>query len=453
MLKHLPLAILCTLFAADRSFAAADENASVINAKLGKYRAVLSTNCPGHQTAVGKTIKLGVTVASREPGFVLVNRFFNGMPQGEAQLIKFGERADFTLTPEVPGSAALICDILDADRKPVLSSRKVKYVFGIGALAAPEAIRPGNADEPADFDEFWKNKRAELDQIPVKAVRTVEKPDPKHPDILCYDVQVDCAGTAPVSGYLCMPKNAKPKSLPAMVMFHGAGVLSAKKHPEYAAHALVFNINAHGLPNGKHPSFYKKIAATALKTYRVAHLDDHNKVYFVGMFMRVMRALDYVKSLPEWDGKTLIVMGTSQGGGQALAGAALDRRVSLCCANIPALCDLGGAKVGRRPGWPIHLQADRGGWSAPEVISEAAYIDGVFFARRIKCPVYLSTGLIDQTCVPTAVYSVYNSLPGGTEKHIEFNPRGGHGTVSSSKTGVGEIARRIGVPSGKGPLK
>ena len=375
---------------------------------------------------------------------MLVNRFFNGLPQGEPQIIGIGERADFALTPEAPGSAALICDILDADRKPVLNSRKAKYVFGIGALVSPEAIRPGNPDEPADFDAFWKGRRAELDKIPVKAVRTVEKPDPKYPDILCYDVQVDCAGTAPVSGYLCMPKNAKPKSLPAMVMFHGAGVLSAKKHPEYAAHALVFNINAHGLPNGKHPSFYKKIGATTLKTYRVADLDDRNKVYFGGMFMRVMRALDYVRTLPEWDGKNLIAMGGSQGGAQALAAAALDPLVTLCCAHIPALGDLGGAKAGRRPGWPIHLPANPRRWDDPEVIAETAYLDGVFFARRIKCPVYLSAGLIDQTCVPSAVYSVYNSFADGVEKHIEFNPRSGHSTVSFGKAGLAEIARQLG---------
>ena len=241
-----------------------------------------------------------------------------------------------------------------------------------------------------------------------------------------------------------MPRNAKPKSLPALVMFHGAGVLSARKHPEYAAHALVFNINAHGLPNGKAPAFYKKLGATTLKTYRVADLDDRDKVYFVGMFMRVMRALDYVKSLPEWDGKTLIAMGGSQGGAQSLAAAGLDPQVTLCCAHIPALCDLGGAKAGRRPGWPIHLPANHRKWDDPKVIAETAYLDGVFFARRIKCPVYVSTGLIDNTCVAPAVYSVYNSFADGVEKHIEFNPRGGHGTVSFSKAGIAEVARQLG---------
>ena len=148
------------------------------------------------------------------------------------------------------------------------------------------------------------------------------------------------------------------------------------------------------------------------------------------MFQRVMRALDYVKSLPEWDGRTLIVMGQSQGGGQSLAAAGLDPQVTLCCANVPALCDLGGRSLGRRPGWPIaslphKIQTDA------EVRGRTAYVDGVFFARRIKCPVYLSTGLVDNTCISSAVFSAFNSIPAGVEKHMYINPSGNHDTSDS----------------------
>ena len=244
MLKHLPLAIFCAFFAADKCAAA--EAPSVTKTRAGKYRYTVSTDCPGHQTQVGKPVRLGILVESEEPGFVRVSRFVNGIPQGEPEIIRIGARADFALTPETPGSAALICEVLDRAKKPVLNSRKRPYTVGIGALVSPEKIRPGNADEPADFDAFWKARRAELDEVPVKAERKESELDPKYDNIVCYDVQAECAGPAPVSGYLCMPRGAKPKSLPALVMFHGAGVLSAQKHPEFAAHALVFNVNAHG---------------------------------------------------------------------------------------------------------------------------------------------------------------------------------------------------------------
>ena len=81
--------------------------------------------------------------------------------------------------------------------------------------------------------------------------------------------------------------------------------------------------------------------------------------------------------------------------------------------------------------------------SAPEVIARTAYVDGVFFARRIKCPVYMSTGLVDQTCVAPAVFSAYNSLPDGTEKHIAVNPVGNHGT-SRTPEGIAAVRRQLG---------
>ncbi|NMA46826.1 MAG: hypothetical protein GX945_09725, partial [Lentisphaerae bacterium] len=59
-------------------------------------------------------------------------------------------------------------------------------------------------------------------------------------------------------------------------------------------------------------------------------------------YLRVMRSLDFVKTLPEWNGRDLIVVGSSQGGGQAIAAAGLDPQVTLCVAAVPALSDHAG---------------------------------------------------------------------------------------------------------------
>ncbi len=39
------------------------------------------------------------------------------------------------------------------------------------------------------------------------------------------------------------------------------------------------------------------------------------------MFLRMERAIDFLASQPEWDGRILIVTGSSQGGGQAIVAA------------------------------------------------------------------------------------------------------------------------------------
>ncbi len=424
MLKRLFFAASLTASAA----LAADPVPFAAEWKLGAYRITASTDCPNARAKAGDTVKIRLRVESKKPGRVRVTFYENGNALGKHLYGKFGEFVELERKAKRPGTISVVGEILDENDEPVRGARKRKLVCGLGVLVDSERIAPGYPLPPPGFDEFWEKKRAELDAVPLKATRRKRAVPPvaarKYPGVVCYDTQVDCAGGAPVSGYLCMPEDA-PKSLPAIVVFHGAGVRSATMMLNYGSRAIAFNVNAHGLPNGRPRKFYDDLFAGELKDYRSRFLDDHERNCFVGIYLRIMRALDYVKSLPEWDGKTLIVMGASQGGAQALAAAGLDKQVSLCVAEVPSQCDLGGRLAKRRPGGPmcrnpIAVQQD------PVVVRETAYVDNVFLAKNVRCPVYVSTGLIDQTCIATSVFACYNSLPPEIEKHIDVNPTGGH---------------------------
>jgi cephalosporin-C deacetylase len=140
------------------------------------------------------------------------------------------------------------------------------------------------------------------------------------------------------------------------------------------------------------------------------------------MFLRVVRALDFLTSQPEWDGRTLIVYGTSQGGAQSLAGAALDDRVSFFVAGVPAMCDHTGRLAGRDPGWPKFFRTDAA--PNPAVQEAVRYFDMMNFASRIKAPGFLTVGFVDTTCPPATVYAAYNQL--GGKKHIFNDIAAGH---------------------------
>ena len=450
MFKRLLFAAMLALCAATWCSAAPQKGTNEYTTRLGKYKVVATTNRPRAWAKAGDEVKIAVKVESKLPGFASAQLFVNGLEQGKARIMKFGETEEFSAKAKTPGTVSVICTILDENRKPVLNARKRRVVGGLGVRVDPWKIRPGNPNCPADFDEFWATKRAELNQVPVQAtrkeVKLSKKDAAKYPNVVCYDVKVDCAGGAPVSGYLCMPRGAEPKSLPAVVFFHGAGVRSAIKRADYGSKAIAFDVNAHGIENGKPAKFYKALSDGKLKSYWHRGYDNHENIYFVGMYMRVMRAMDYVKSLPEWDGKTLIVCGGSQGGAQTIAAAALDSQVTLAVPGVPALCDLGGKLAKRRPGWPIHFMRPTQKQTDPALINEAAYVDGVFFAQRIKCPVFFSTGGIDNTCHATSVFAAYNSVPGkdGKNKHILYHPTGDHGS-SPSKPGYARIRKIIGL--------
>ncbi len=298
------------------------------------------------------------------------------------------------------------------------------------ALAAaafdPLTLQP-SLPVPDDFDAFWQTQKKALAGVPLRAVTTPAESNVAAVEV--FDVQVDCASVTPVSGYLAKPRGAKPKSLPALLKVHGAGVVSAS--PGIASWAaregglLAMDINAHGLPNGRPKAFYDALAAGELKDYRSRGQLDREQIYFKGMFQRLMRALDFLAAQPEWDGKTLIVYGSSQGGFQALAAAGLDERVTFICAGVPAGCDHSGMEAKRISGWPKLVARDAQGAPLPASLQAARYFDAVNFAARAKCQgAAVTVGFIDATCPPSSVYAAYNALP--VPKQIHFDIGAGH---------------------------
>lgn len=305
----------------------------------------------------------------------------------------------------------------------------------LGAIASPYEITTA-VKEPVDFDAFWKKQREELDKIPVKELERVAIPAAKYKDqVVCYDVKVACAGATPVSGYLCMPKDAKPKSLPAIVTFQGAGVLGAWQEPEFGKKAIALNINAHGIVNGKPYKFYRELKLGSGRLDNYAHYGVWKKdlYYYKGVYTRVMRALDYVKTLPEWDGKNLFVYGASQGGTQSIVAAAMDKDVTYCHAGVPALCDHSAVYADRTPGWPRVVTKQKSTLKEQDkwFMIVLNYYDVAHFAKRVKCEISVSAGLLDHTCSPTSVMSAYNNIPADVKKSIQIVPSGTHGSASA----------------------
>ena len=340
----------------------------------------------------------------------------------------------FEYTPDSPGWIALRVYAVDEKGKPLskrTKRRRSQNIYGgYGVMVDADKLTQ-SVPEPADFDEFWNKVKAELAAVPMKEI---EKKHVKNKVADVFDMKISCAGDKPVSGYLCMPKNAKPKSLPAILFFHGAGVNSSYANVSRAAQGFIyFDVNAHGIENGKRGNFYSDLRANYyLPKGKVGYphwgKDDRDTFYFKGMFMRVMRALEYVKSLPQWDGKHLIVCGSSQGGAQVLAACGLDKDITFAKCEVPAMCDHAGCLVKHASGWPKLIKLKKDGKPVdPKVVVCAGYFDGVHFAKRIKCPIYFSTGGIDFTCPPSSVYKAYHNVPNGVFKNIEYTPTGNHG--------------------------
>ena len=131
------------------------------------------------------------------------------------------------------------------------------------------------------------------------------------------------------------------------------------------------------------------------------------------MYLSCYRAAEYLTTRPDWDGKTLVVQGGSQGGMQALVTAALHPKVTAALASVPAGCDMRGPDAGRLPGWPMWYW-NVGDKDPAKVRRAREYFDVVNFAPRIKCPVLVGIGLIDEVCPPEGILAAVE--PGCTRR-------------------------------------
>jgi len=315
--------------------------------------------------------------------------------------------------------------LTDEAAHPLLrhNGRNNKIAFYAGAAVHPEEL--SDCGEPADFDAFWARQKERLaavpfrDQTECKLVRTIEGKGK------IYQVSIPCAGPRPATGYLTVPDNAGEKSLAARIEFYGYGAYPQTMPGSVTPGQLVLRINAHGQELGRDEAYYKEFfESIKSRGYSYAFDPEQNKdpenCFFNGMVLRVLRAMEYLKSRPEWNGKDLIAAGGSQGGLQTMWAAALDPDVTVALPSITWCCDLAGAsKAGRLTG-PWRLK----------YVPELDYYDPVFMAKRIKtAEVKIQrAGLGDYTCPPSGLAISYKNLA-TPRKSIRWVQGSDHGFV------------------------
>ena len=187
---------------------------------------------------------------------------------------------------------------------------------------------------------------------------------------------------------------------------------------------LSMNITAHDLPIDEPAEFYQQKAAKELADYPQMGSDDREKSYFLRMFLSCYRAVEYLTQRPDWNKKTLLVHGGSQGGYQAIVTAGMHPAVTAMAASVPAGCDHTGKKAGRAPGWPGFGNRT---WmkNVDQRVETGRYFDAMNFAPKFKGPAIIGIGLIDTTCPPEGIYAAVNQLTG--PKKIALAPQSGHG--------------------------
>ncbi len=385
----------------------------VVTLNSSKVELIGKTDRNPVEYAVGDTITFTLTadIGEQKP---TVDYFINWSRTGDDGKTEKGKAklADGAVTIKTsldrPGFVRIYATLTDRNGRNMKRNvmqwgqeRSINIFFDGGAAAAVSEIKQA-APEPEDFDAFWVKQKARLAEVPLKA--KMDKLDSKNGNDV-YAVSVDCAGPRPVTGYLTIPEGAADKSLPARVIFQGYGV-GKQGIQGGSKNEIQFQINAHGFELGKDDAFYKAFGESIKSNGQGYAFDpkqnaNAEEAYFNHMALRLMRSLEFVKQLPQWNGKSLIAQGGSQGGLQSIWAASLDQDVTNCQSDVTWCCNMAGNEVDKRL---------FGGWYI-KYVPALGYYDAVNHAKRIKCPVTITrAGLGDYVCPPSGLAVLYNNI-------------------------------------------
>lgn len=309
-----------------------------------------------------------------------------------------------------------------------------------GAAGVHPELLTITVPEPEDFDEYWK---AAIDEMMAVEPEIIEMEEIEGKSgFKAYNMKLACAGNDKwtgetyVAGYLTYPTNASAKSLKIKATFQGYGVNSAS--PSYSDGYITFSVCGHSIEQGQDPSYYSALSGNELKSHgwSTAENADPKNVYFRYMILRDLQALRFMKEYfgengnGLWDGDTVTLSGSSQGGFQVIALAALDKDVDSISAGVPWLCDIGGYTDGKKIKSSFR----------PDFAEGLGYFDSATFASRITCNVSISAGLGDPLCPPAGVAVMYNalncpkSLIFGQNRTHSYNPPTGDKFTFSSES-------------------
>jgi len=311
-------------------------------------------------------------------------------------------------------------------RKPGFKACDLRFsVYGqtykdlVKLAFSPTEIKPFT-EMPPDFDKFWGET---LDETATTSLAPEITPLPQHStdkvEVALVKLTVGKSGRN-MYGYLTRPRDGKKH--PVLFCPPGAGASKITPTTFYSDRGYIYmNINIH---SGCNPELSDSAYAEARKVaddYNRRGIEDKESFYYREVYAGCSRCIDFLCTLPDWDGKNVGVTGGSQGGALTIVTAALNRKVTFCAPFYPALCDLLGFQRGRAGGWPKYFQKTAEKAGAEQTLP---YYDVVNFARRLKCPVFFSFGFNDDTCSPTSTYAAYNVI--AAAKTLVVTPTSGH---------------------------
>jgi cephalosporin-C deacetylase len=303
----------------------------------------------------------------------------------------------------------------------------------------------GRNPRPEDLDEYWDRALLQLEDTPANVSLEPSRFEASFAN--AYDLTFAGVDGARLYAKLVVPKAAA--EAPAIVKFHGYSGnsgdwldLLAWAGEGFVVAALdVRGQGGRSDDGGGYPgtTFYGQIIRGAI--------GGPDSLLYRSIYLDCVRLARIVAALPEVDAARLCTYGGSQGGGLALACAALEPSVARVASLYPFLCDwlrvweidlaesaYDGIRDYLRLFDPRHERKD-------EFFLTMGYVDVQHLAPRIRASVLMGTGLMDTICPPSTQFAAYNKIR--SPKQMAIYPDYGHEDILGWKDLVFDFLRRV----------
>lgn len=278
---------------------------------------------------------------------------------------------------------------------------------------APELLQP-ITKLPTDFSTYWTRTLESARNTPLNPVMTLLPQRCTETDNVYHVSFQTKNGGGRFYGILSIPK--KEGTYPALLRVPGAGVRPYGGDTYTAPGKIItLEIGIHGIPVTMDQTFYDALASGALSNYWTFCRNSRDAFYYNRVIVGALRAVDFICSLSQYNGTSLGVTGSSQGGALSVITAALDSRVTFLAAVHPALCDHEAYFQKRACGWPHYFFYD--GTPSEKELETVRYYDTANFARMLTVPGWFSWGYNDEVCPPTSMHAAYNAITAPKELH------------------------------------
>jgi cephalosporin-C deacetylase len=273
----------------------------------------------------------------------------------------------------------------------------------------------GTNPRPDDLDSYWAAALAEMQAVDP-AIK-MEPADFQTPFARCSHLYFGGVGGARIHAKLLQPRHLDAPG-PAVLMFHGYSGNSGDWYEKLGYVAQGFTVAALDCRGqGGLSEDAGGVKGWTLRGHIVRGLEDSPEaLLYRQIFLDTAQLAGIVMAMPEVDAQRVGTWGGSQGGGLALACAALEPRIKRAAPMFPFLCDYQrvweidqaeNAYVELRDWFrrfdPTHEREN-------EVFTRLGYIDVQHLASRIQAEVLMAVGLMDQICPPSTQFAAFNKI-------------------------------------------